>query len=122
MGPRLQVYELDGLTVTFDPTRCIHSAVCVRGLPLVFNPGERRWVQLERGPADEIVEVVARCPTGALQSRRSIGPSAVAPAEPAPEVTITLADNGPLMVRGRVRIVDSDGEIVSEETRVALCR
>ncbi len=54
-------------------------------------------------------------PTGALQSDR-------APSDTVPAVTITLADNGPLMVRGPVRIVDSSGAVISEVTRVALCR
>ena len=30
-GP--QVYETEGITVTFDPALCIHSGICVRGLP-----------------------------------------------------------------------------------------
>jgi CDGSH-type Zn-finger protein len=30
--------------------------------------------------------------------------------------------NGPLFVRGRLRIVGDDGEVIREDTRVALCR
>jgi 3-phenylpropionate/trans-cinnamate dioxygenase ferredoxin subunit len=39
------------------------------------------------------------------------------------EVTITPLDNGPYLVRGPVKIIDSDGEVfeVKKET-VALCR
>lgn len=33
MSKRLQVYETPEITVTFDPGVCIHSAVCIRGLP-----------------------------------------------------------------------------------------
>ena len=31
MSKRLQTYETEGITVTFDPDICIHSGVCVRG-------------------------------------------------------------------------------------------
>ncbi len=37
-------------------------------------------------------------------------------------MTIDPRPNGPLFVRGRVRIVEHDGESVREDTRVALCR
>ena len=67
MGTRLQTYEVPGITVTFDPTVCIHSAVCVRGLPRVFDVKRKRWIQLEHDTAERIAEQVARCPSGALQ-------------------------------------------------------
>jgi uncharacterized Fe-S cluster protein YjdI len=64
---RLQRYDADGITVTFDPNRCIHSGVCVRGLPAVFDVGRPDWVRPSAAPADEVVAQVARCPSGALQ-------------------------------------------------------
>jgi CDGSH-type Zn-finger protein len=30
--------------------------------------------------------------------------------------------NGPLFVRGLVRMVDEDGQLIREDTRLALCR
>jgi uncharacterized Fe-S cluster protein YjdI len=66
---RLQVYETDEITVTFDPEICIHSGVCVRGLPTVFDVNRKRWVRPELAPADEVAAQVARCPSGALKSR-----------------------------------------------------
>ena len=69
MGKRLQVYETPEITVTFDPDKCRHSGVCVRGLPQVFDVRERRWVRPERATAAEVIAQVARCPSGALQIR-----------------------------------------------------
>jgi uncharacterized Fe-S cluster protein YjdI len=69
MPNRLQVYETDDITVTFDPDICIHSGVCVRGLPAVFDVNRKRWVRPELAPADEVAAQVARCPSGALQYR-----------------------------------------------------
>lgn len=67
MTKRLQVYETDEITVTFDPEICIHSGVCVRGLPAVFDVSRKRWIRPELAPAEAVAAQVARCPSGALQ-------------------------------------------------------
>jgi uncharacterized Fe-S cluster protein YjdI len=67
MGKRLQVYDSPDITVTFDPNICIHSGVCVRGLPAVFDVRQKRWVRPERAEAQAVADQVARCPSGALQ-------------------------------------------------------
>lgn len=71
MTTRLQTYEGDGITVTFDPTLCTHSGRCVRGLPEVFDIKRKRWIEVSAASADVIAEQVARCPSGALQAVRS---------------------------------------------------
>ena len=69
MAQRMQVYETPEITVTFEPDLCIHSGVCVRGLPAVFDVRRRRWVMPELGTAAEVAAQVARCPSGALKFR-----------------------------------------------------
>ena len=69
MSKRPQVYETPEITVTFDPTVCIHSGVCIRGLPAVFDVKRKRWVRPEAAPAEAVAEQVRRCPSGALQFR-----------------------------------------------------
>jgi uncharacterized Fe-S cluster protein YjdI len=71
MTIRLQTYEAPGITVTFDPTACIHSAVCIRGLPAVFDVRRKRWIDTSAAEADAIAAQVERCPSGALQHRRT---------------------------------------------------
>lgn len=68
MAKRLQVYEGDGITVTFDPNLCTHSGRCVRGLPAVFDVKRQRWIDVKAATPEEIAAQVARCPSGALQS------------------------------------------------------
>jgi len=70
MSKRLQTYETAGITVTFDPNICTHSAMCVRGLPAVFDVHRRDWVRPDAATADEVAAQVARCPSGALQFSR----------------------------------------------------
>lgn len=70
MPKRRQTYETDEVVVTFDPNLCRHTGICVRGLPAVFDVGQRRWVRPELAAADEVIAQVARCPSGALQAWR----------------------------------------------------
>jgi len=67
MPKRLQTYVTEGITVTFDPNICIHSGVCVRGLPAVFDVRRRDWVRPYAATPQEVAEQIKRCPSGALQ-------------------------------------------------------
>jgi uncharacterized Fe-S cluster protein YjdI len=64
---RVQTYETPEITVTFDPNVCIHSGVCVRGLPLVFDVKRQRWIRPELASAEDVAAQIRRCPSGALQ-------------------------------------------------------
>ena len=115
-----RTYATDRIEVDWEPSLCIHVGECFLGLPDVFDPRARPWVRPEAADADDVAEVVLRCPSGALRFRRTddgpqeddlIGEPQVQP-EP----------NGPLHVRGRFRVVDADGNVVREMTRASLCR
>ena len=118
MPKRLQVYEGGAITVTFDPNLCIHARECVHGLPQVFNPDSARWIRPDRAAADAVAAVVARCPSGALQVRR---PGSDQPPAP-PAASVRVGREGPLYVRGRVRIERDDGELIAELDAATLCR
>jgi uncharacterized Fe-S cluster protein YjdI len=66
---RFQTYEEPHITVTFDPNICIHSGICVRGLPAVFDIKRKRWIKPDLADAQTVADQVARCPSGALQVR-----------------------------------------------------
>ncbi len=112
-------YSGNGIVVTYDVRRCIHAEECVHGLPSVFDPDRRPWIDAGAATPDQIADVVHACPTGALGYRRTDGgPEEPDPAEPA----IRMAADGPLYVAGRLSIESADGEVVFEGKRVALCR
>jgi uncharacterized Fe-S cluster protein YjdI len=67
MSKRLQVYETDEISVSFDPNICIHSGVCVRGLPKVFDVKRKHWIRPELATAEEVAAQIRKCPSGALQ-------------------------------------------------------
>ena len=76
MTRRLQVYETAEITVTFDPDVCIHSGICVRGLPLVFDVQRKRWIRPELASPNDVAAQVSRCPSGALQFKMKEGEGA----------------------------------------------
>ena len=59
-------YTNGEVTVYWVPEKCIHSTICVSNLPSVFNVKERPWVNMEGASTEEIVAVVSRCPSKAL--------------------------------------------------------
>ena len=70
---RPQSYETPDVVVTFDPKLCVHSGVCVLGLPRVFDIKRKRWIRPELASPDDVVAQVDRCPTGALRARLKTG-------------------------------------------------
>jgi len=114
-----RVYRAPAIEVHWEPRLCIHTGNCVRGLPQVFDPRARPWVAVDAADADAVARTIETCPTGALHYRRLDG----APQEqPAAETTVEASADGPLLVRGDVRIVDREGTLIRADTRLALCR
>ena len=110
-------YRGEQITVRYDIDRCRHVGECVRGAPAVFDTGRRPWILPDADPdPDHVAEVVRRCPTGALHYSLEDGPAE----NPDPHTTIVAVPDGPLLVRGDLRIGSGDDQQV--ETRAALCR
>ena len=59
-------YKKEDVTILWQPDKCIHSAVCVKGLSKVFKPKESPWIQTENASKEEILNQVKACPSGAL--------------------------------------------------------
>ena len=120
MKSKVLAYEGTAHTVTYDVVRCIHAAECVKGLPEVFNPERKPWVEADAAGSEALASVIAKCPTGALKLQDASG-SVQGTNET--EATVRIDPDGPLFVAGPAVIVDSDGEtVVLEDTRIALCR
>ena len=144
-----KLYSTPEIEVSWEPDLCHHAAECVRGAPRVFNPRRKPWVELQHEPAEKILTVVARCPSGALKARR------LAPGEKGGNVegpdervggpvdsgtaaqrlsgpvggiefgtrpVITVSKNGPLLASFTCVVKDADGNILREAEKVALCR
>ena len=113
-----RTYSGTRVEVSFDAERCIHAAECVRGLPHVFDRDRRPWILADNASPAELGAVIERCPSGALEYRRTDGG---ADEQPTPITTVTPIENGPLLLRGEVLVRTDSG---SDQTflRAALCR
>jgi uncharacterized Fe-S cluster protein YjdI len=111
MADTRRTYTGEHVDVSYDIKRCRHAAECLRGLPTVFDTKRKPWILPDGDEATRVVEVVARCPTGALRTH----PHDVA-GEPVPaDTTVEAIPGGPLLLRGNLEVA---GE---HETRAALC-
>lgn len=114
-----RTYPGQDVTVSYELVRCIHAAECAHGLPDVFDPAAKPWVNPDAASADQVAAVIHRCPTGALTYTRTDG----GPAEAPPAVnTITVAPDGPLYVHGEVALATTAEADPAPEIRMALCR
>jgi len=112
-------YTKGKLTVVWKHEKCIHSTKCWKGLPTVFKPKERPWVNMEGAEAKQIAEQVSKCPSGALSY---IMDHNTEQEEHVTETVVKIMENGPLVVQNDVKIVQADGSEISKKKPVALCR
>ena len=119
MEEDIHQYRGTDIDVSYDSNRCIHVRACVEGLPAVFDPEARPWVDADGAEADEIAAVIEQCPTGALQYERPDG----AEGERVPDRnTVTASADGPLYIHGDIDLRSPDGDSLLADTRVGLCR
>ena len=119
---RIQSYTGNGVTVTFDPNLCWHSAECLQALPAVFDVGRTRWIRPEAASPEEVKAAVSKCPSGALRFLLGEGECAEAVVDAPSGVSIRLSENGPLMVEGVLVLLDENEQPVNYAGRCSLCR
>jgi CDGSH-type Zn-finger protein len=85
----------------------------------VFDTGRRPWVDIDAADADTVAATVERCPTGALRYERLDGVPQEEPERPTVAVPI---ENGPMLMVGDLLVETPEGEEITHETRLTLCR
>lgn len=116
-----KTYTGEEIDVTFDLKQCIHTGRCTRGLPEVFDTKKRPWIQIGESEAQQILDVVGQCPSGALRVQNKDGSEAE---QAEGQNTVRIIANGPLYVRGNLQLAPPRGEEgePSQAFRLALCR
>lgn len=64
-------YSNGEIAIVWTPEKCIHSGICVKTLPKVYNPKEKPWIKLENASPEELINQVAKCPSGALSIKQN---------------------------------------------------
>lgn len=116
-GGPTRIYEHERIRVAWDPSLCIHTAICLRQLPAVFDVSTRPWIDVDGAEPEAIAATVRACPTSAL---RYEGPGLEPDSADEPP-TVEIRPHGPLYVRGSLTITAPGGE-PRQLSRVALCR
>jgi len=105
------------ITIHDNRALCAHAGICTDGLPSVWRMKHEPWIDPDGAGVDAIIDIVNRCPSGALSYSIDGVEKGVAPARP----TVTVLKDGPYHVAGGIGLDVSRNEGASKES-YALCR
>jgi CDGSH-type Zn-finger protein len=116
--------DYPGKEITVHDNRkiCSHAAECVKNLSSVFKLGSRPWINPDASKMNDIIDVVRRCPSGALSY--SIDGVEYRDPEEQRNPIVTVLKNGPYHITGGIELIGEDiqfGEGASKE-HYTLCR
>ena len=66
MDDIIKKYTNGKVTIVWKPAICIHSKICFKGLPGVFDPRRRPWIDPLAAETEDMIRQVKDCPSGAL--------------------------------------------------------
>ncbi|MHA7843553.1 MAG: (4Fe-4S)-binding protein [Winogradskyella sp.] len=112
-------YTNGEVSVVWEAEKCIHSAMCVKGLPNVFQPKERPWIKIDSSTTDKIIETVKKCPSGALSYYMNDTEDKTSETL---ETKIEVLENGPLLIYGTLKVTHKDGKQETKNKTTAFCR
>lgn len=111
-------YVAGSLTIHDNRGLCAHAGRCTDNLASVFRLGTEPFIDPTGAAADEIIEVIGMCPSGALsysidgvEHRDRGGPS-----------SLGFAPGGPYVVSGGCELVDVELPEGATTDHLALCR
>lgn len=116
---KIITYPGERIEVSWDGRLCIHIGECGRAQGELFEDGRQPWCQPNAVSEDEVINVVKRCPTGALTYQSTDGAEAE---EPISENKVTVSYNGPLFVEGDLEVEGAKKDMEGVSFRAALCR
>lgn len=115
-------YTNGEITVVWQSGKCIHSENCVNGLPEVFKPKEKPWIQVDDTSSGVIEKAVSRCPSGALTTYWNNNPKTTQPESTMEKTHVEVLKDGPLMVKGALTIKKANGEEEIKTQNTFFCR
>lgn len=116
---KIKEYTNGDSTVVWDASKCIHSAVCVKGLPQVFRPKLRPWIKMDEAKTETIINQVKQCPSGALRYYLN-GEGDTA--ENKVVTKVDIVENGPLIVYGTLKVLDKNKNETIKTKSTLFCR
>jgi CDGSH-type Zn-finger protein len=109
-GKRITIHDNRGI--------CAHAGVCTDRLKSVFRMRQEPWIDPDAASAEEIIETIAKCPSGAL----SYTIDSVEYRDHEREPMVTITNDGPYAITGGIELIGvAFGEGASKE-HYTLCR
>lgn len=119
-------YTNGEVTILWKPKLCKHSTICWRrttGLPAVFNPANRPWVNPTGASTEKIIEQIKKCPSGALSfEMNNPEDQAKYEIELNPLNEVIIEKNGALIIKGPILIRDQNGNVFERKGSTSFCR
>ena len=115
-------YTNGEVTIVWKPARCIHSTKCFNGLPAVFDPAKRPWVNADSASTKEIIRQVSECPSTALSYYLNSDGEEVTEENIEIDTVVEAKPNGPLFVYGNITVKKPDGTMEKRSNVTAFCR
>tara|TARA_R110002096_G_scaffold68478_3_gene165207 strand:+ start:3097 stop:3516 length:420 start_codon:yes stop_codon:yes gene_type:complete len=112
-------YSNGEVTIGWEADKCIHSGICVQGLPNVFRPKIRPWIDINAAETDALVNQVKQCPSGALSFHMNDEEDETTETL---ETKVEVLENGPLLVYGTLQVTHKDGTTEVKNKTTAFCR
>ncbi|NIP31146.1 MAG: hypothetical protein GTO02_15645 [Candidatus Dadabacteria bacterium] len=97
---------------------CCHATQCISNLRSVFDINSRPWVNPDNGSAERIINVIKKCPSGAL----SYSVDGVHQRDFEREAQIKINKNGPYEIVGYVELDVPDEIQPPSKEHYSLCR
>jgi uncharacterized Fe-S cluster protein YjdI len=116
---KIKEYTNDEVTVVWEADKCIHSAICVKNLPNVFQPKDRPWIKIDAASTEDLVSTVKKCPSGALSFYMNNEDDKTSESL---ETKVEVLENGPLLVYGTLKVTHKDGNEETKNNTTAFCR
>ncbi len=109
-GKRITIHDNRGI--------CAHAGYCTDNLSSVFRMGEEPWIDADAASVEEIIATINMCPSGALSYKlQDAGVDSGSS-----EAEISIAPNGPYVVRGCPDLQDTDWGEGASRNQYTLCR
>jgi CDGSH-type Zn-finger protein len=101
---RRRDYVGERITIHDNRCACSHARHCINELPSVFRMGDRPWIDPDGADPERIIEVIEKCPSGAL----SYSVDGVEHRDLDREPAINITRDGPYCLVGGIEVVGEE--------------
>lgn len=112
-------YDGKEINVEWDGRLCIHIGECGYSEGDLFVGGREPWCVPDLTSVDDVVDVVKRCPTGAITFESNDASVAETASS---ENAVTVSYHGPYFISGDLAIEGAADDMHGVKFRAALCR